>query len=381
MSPSRSPDNPDQPVDGVTMRQVADKAGVSIGTVSLALRNHRSISKKTSQRIQELALKMGYRPNPLVSALMARLHRRRKKNESPTLALILESEKPPLLEVVPFYSTLFAGLRERAKELGYTLETFLLESRPTAGARLHRILHSRNVRGVILGPVFHPSGELSLPLEGLASCSLGDSIHKPLVHRIGTNYAHAIKLAWTELTRRGYRRPGFIHTRAQLERLDYSLLGTFLCLQRIYPDQGAVPPLVLENSPDQETNQCVDEIVHWYRKYRPDVLLFLPWKLVYELRRKIRIPQDAGAILFDEEPGWTQVQQMPRQIGYGAVDWVVAQIHRNETGVPLFPRTTSINCSWIEGDTLPIRRLPKGKSLMPTIETLFQSTLLQNPHP
>lgn len=364
---------PDTPAAApVTMRQLAEKAGVSIGTVSLSLRNHRSIPEKTRAKIQDLAAKMGYRPNPLVSALMSRIHNRRRHSESPTLALVLESEKAASLATVPFYRGLFDGLQERTRELGYAVETFLLEPGQDAGARLHRILHSRSVRGVILGPVFRPGGELSLPLDGLASCALGESLHIPLVHRIGTNYAHAIKLAWTELTRRGYRRPGFIQTRAQLERIDYALLGTFLSLQQIYPDQAAVPPLVLDKSLDEASDECLEAICRWFGKYRPDVLLFPPWKLAGKLHRKINIPRDAGVVLFDEEPGWTQIQQMPHQIASGAVDWVVAQIHRNESGIPPFPKTMSINCSWLEGNTLPHRPVSKGPNRMPGIETLFR---------
>jgi DNA-binding LacI/PurR family transcriptional regulator len=52
------------------MQDVADRAGVSRAAVSLALRNHASIPLQTRARIQRLAEEMGYRKNPLVSALM-----------------------------------------------------------------------------------------------------------------------------------------------------------------------------------------------------------------------------------------------------------------------------------------------------------------------
>jgi DNA-binding LacI/PurR family transcriptional regulator len=51
-------------------------AGVHLSTVSLALRNDARLPATTRQRIQALAQRQGYSPNPLVSILMARIRRR-----------------------------------------------------------------------------------------------------------------------------------------------------------------------------------------------------------------------------------------------------------------------------------------------------------------
>jgi LacI family transcriptional regulator len=53
-----------------TIREIAAAAGVSAMTVSLALRGSREVSAATRKRIRALAESMGYRPNPMVSALM-----------------------------------------------------------------------------------------------------------------------------------------------------------------------------------------------------------------------------------------------------------------------------------------------------------------------
>lgn len=55
----------------ITMADVARAAGVHQTTVSLALRSHPRIPENTRKRIQQVAEEMGYRPNPLVSALIA----------------------------------------------------------------------------------------------------------------------------------------------------------------------------------------------------------------------------------------------------------------------------------------------------------------------
>ena len=53
------------------LQEIAEKAGVSRATVSLALRNQTSIPARTRTRIRQLAEQLGYRPNPLISALMS----------------------------------------------------------------------------------------------------------------------------------------------------------------------------------------------------------------------------------------------------------------------------------------------------------------------
>ena len=55
----------------VTIKDIARQLDVSHTTVSLALRNHPSLPAATRARIQKLARELGYRPNPLVHALMA----------------------------------------------------------------------------------------------------------------------------------------------------------------------------------------------------------------------------------------------------------------------------------------------------------------------
>lgn len=70
------------------MQDVANAAGVARSTVSLALRNDRSIPPATRSRIFAAAEKLGYKTNPLVSALMAPLHARRNQQRHTVLAYV-----------------------------------------------------------------------------------------------------------------------------------------------------------------------------------------------------------------------------------------------------------------------------------------------------
>ncbi|HAU37494.1 MAG TPA: hypothetical protein DCX07_07210, partial [Phycisphaerales bacterium] len=51
--------------ESVTLRQIARKVGVSVGTVSRALAGENGVSDRRAHAIQDLAKQMGYRPQPL----------------------------------------------------------------------------------------------------------------------------------------------------------------------------------------------------------------------------------------------------------------------------------------------------------------------------
>ena len=53
----------------VSIKDIAEKAGVSPSTVSRALQNHPRISTETTRYIQELAQEMGYVPSAVARSL------------------------------------------------------------------------------------------------------------------------------------------------------------------------------------------------------------------------------------------------------------------------------------------------------------------------
>ena len=52
-----------------SLKDLAQELGVSIATVSRALRNSPEIGKDMQMRVKELAKKLNYRPNPFAQSL------------------------------------------------------------------------------------------------------------------------------------------------------------------------------------------------------------------------------------------------------------------------------------------------------------------------
>lgn len=110
----------------VTLRQIAEKAGTSIGTVDRALNNRTGISATRRQEILALAEEMGYRPNRFASVL-------RKQH-----SLHLGISYPIIMQ--DFYNHVDAGVDAAAEELadyGVTVEKIRYQTQEPERAYEH----------------------------------------------------------------------------------------------------------------------------------------------------------------------------------------------------------------------------------------------------
>src|ERR1044071_8676627 len=123
----------------VKLKDIAARAGVSIMTVSKALRDARDISAETRVRIRKLAQEMGYVPD-----LSAQLMRSRKTK---LFGLIISAATNPI------YARIMMALEERAYELGYDLIfAHSLNQTSREEACIRRFL-LRRVDGLFIVPV------------------------------------------------------------------------------------------------------------------------------------------------------------------------------------------------------------------------------------
>ena len=110
-----------------TLRDIAKVCDCSTMAVSLALRNHTSISKKRRAEIRAVAKRLKYSPDPTLSALAAY---RQTHYPKPTATPIAWISNYPTCNFWTwpnhFVNQYFQGATQRAKEIGYHLEHFWL---------------------------------------------------------------------------------------------------------------------------------------------------------------------------------------------------------------------------------------------------------------
>ena len=96
----------------VTLKTIADTLGITVATVSRALKDYPDISAKTKKAVLDLAEKLDYHPNLLAQRL--------RGNLSKTVGIIIP-------EIVHhFFSSVISGIIEHADEQGYSV--FLTQS-------------------------------------------------------------------------------------------------------------------------------------------------------------------------------------------------------------------------------------------------------------
>lgn len=89
----------------ISLKDLADELGISISTVSRALKDNPIISPELTKKVKELAIARNYIPNPLAMGLL--------RQQTKMIGVIV----PDL--VTHFYSSVISGIEEVAKDKGY----------------------------------------------------------------------------------------------------------------------------------------------------------------------------------------------------------------------------------------------------------------------
>ena len=95
----------------VRLKDIAEIAGISINSVSRALKGSPNISKETQKRVQEIAENLGYIPNIHAQSL--------KLGSIKVIAIIYDEVENP------FYSMMLGILQQQLFEIGYEAMIFI----------------------------------------------------------------------------------------------------------------------------------------------------------------------------------------------------------------------------------------------------------------
>lgn len=329
-----------------TMEDVARVVGLHRTTVSLALRNHPRIPEKTRSRVKEAAEKLGYRPHPLVSALMTYRANHRKPTWRGTLGLITSGAHAGLSQEPTAYKMIFQGALARAHELGYDLQPFWVLDPQVSIRKFNTMLRTRNVPGVIVAPLAGRNHVLpAIDWTMLSAVSIGYSLHQPDLHRVTNDYFHSMVTAITECLERGRRRIAYVQSDGCDEKVDYLWRSAFLMQQNVRPEMGRIEPLVTGAD-------ATPEMLHeWLRRERPDVVIALPRHLIFRVLNDLRMQDEIWSVSlgrYERDVTGRGIFQNYEKIGSAAVDFLTGMINRGERGIPEQSHILQIKGIWVE---------------------------------
>lgn len=180
-----------------TLQDVATLAGVALGTASRALSGHQSVTAETRARVQDAAVKLGYRPHPTA--------RRLARASTEAIGLLLPREVSAVFSHL-IYQVVIRGILETVTPAGYNL--IFASMAQGATFALPRIVEDRDVDGLLTvglddSRVYHELAQTGLSIvqiEGMPDAPVAVANDDQFGAYLGTSH----------LLRLGHRRVALI---------------------------------------------------------------------------------------------------------------------------------------------------------------------------
>lgn len=334
----------------VTLADVARKAGVHVTTVSLALRNNRRLPEPTRLRLQALAKRMGYAPDPFLRALVAYRDRNSHRRNPPTLAYVTNWNSRWGWRRATAHPDFYSGAQNKAAELGFQLEHFWLREPGLTHGRLSHILYARGIAGVIIASHVR---EFDLALQfdwsQFSAIKIDYFPHQPELHNVTNNQLQIIRLAMQKVIAAGYRRIGLVMDEGYDITVDRLWSAGYLWEQQGVRPRERIPPLMHPAG-----------FAAWYREHRPEVILSKAEFVAEPMAALgLQVPRDVAFVdlFLERTDGATAgVRQNHATVGELAIEILVGQLQHNKFGVPQIPTTTYVEGTWFEGASCPLSR-------------------------
>ncbi len=269
----------------ITIKDIAEAAGVSYATVSRTLNDRKGVSPKAKERVLEAVSKLGYKPNIQARSL--------KTNQTSTIALII----PDISN--PFFSDIALTVNRTASRRGYNTILCNTDWNSEIEASQLRMVQEQRVDGIILKPadqITPPFLECGIPLVFISNLASDKFSYIEVDNRKGGREAadHLIQC--------GYRRMAFVggsdKSRSNRDRLD----GFQEELQKkgiqFNPDYIKFGPFTIDSG-----SKLMNELLSLPKP--PDAVFcgndLIAMGVMKTLGEKeIQVPEDFGVIGFDD---------------------------------------------------------------------------------
>lgn len=332
----------------VSLRSLAEKCGLSSSTASRALSGHPNVRPDVRARVQAEARRLGYTRNHLVGAVMSHVRAARTDRFLGNLAIV-HVASPEQPRPRPMQQVMIDAARQRARDSGFRVDVLSLDRTTTSAIALGRMLRARGVQGVIFLYSKLTDAAQGFPWEHFASVEIDYGSPTLFVHTVAIDHHLTLHNALVRLRALGYRNIGLFIERFKDERLLNKWTATFRSFQEL---QGGIghAPLLLEDT------MTADAFLAWHQKHKLDLVIGHVDEAVAWLRSSgVAVPKQTSFFNLN----WNErsrpcagLDLRPELQGTAAVDSVVAQIHRNECGLPIDPHTVMVSGRWVDGATL-----------------------------
>ena len=346
----------------VVMKDVALKAGVHQTTVSLALKNNPRIPEKTRLRIQKIAKEMGYVPDPELNSLVSYRRNGKIRRNPQTIALVFDISDQAIFNEAEYLPEMKAAAIQRAEELGYKIEVFVMGKDFTNSAMLNRVLKTRGIKGIIFGAIFYPTTHFELDWDEFSMIKINLPPHDLPIDSVCGNFLFSVRLAMRKLWEMGFKRPAMaVENRDQFHTRDLYSTG-FLFGQQHFRPENRIPFYEFERRSHEEINT---EIRDWLLRTKPDVFLST-WNNLSEVAWDVTVNHGLNCrFIAIEVEKYTRAfggtKHDHAHIAHTAVEMLVGKMQIHQKGIPKAPAMTLINSEWITPGEWPPAARPYAR--------------------
>lgn len=302
-------------------------------TVSRVVRGGSSVHLKTKAIVEKAVRELGYRPDPVLSALAAYRTAGREQGDGGTI-VFLDCDGSDYSRKV------YAGAEAESLHLGYQLEGEKLPREKKERARLARVLYHRGVRGLLLGPSELETDLGDWPWANFAAISIGALEHRPALHAVAPDYFQGAYGAVQLLRERGCRRIGFAVSSDLEKRTGHRWIGGYMAA---VGSRGSIVFLGKGVNRSSFSRWCVRERVDGVLTIHRN--LYGGWK---GRRDRFLILNETSGAAASEEDCLSYLSLNPSTLGSEGVRMLHHQLLRREYGVPELPRRNFLQGKWRE---------------------------------
>ncbi len=292
----------------VSIKDIAEQAGVSHSTVSRALQGTGRMSQETRARIIELAEEMGYTPDALAQSLV--------RGHTKTVGVVVTTIADP------FVAGIIDGIEEVAGQAGYTVLLGASHMDPDREMTVVESLRQRRVDAVIV-TASRVGDHYSEHLQrfGVPIVLVNNMVEGEYLYVITCDQTMGAYSATTYLATLGHRRIAYIGSRHRQHSSRMRLLGYEMALEEA--GIARIPELITAPHRAKDIEVGQQGLLELW-PYRPTAIfayndLTAIGVMMAARKMGVRIPEDVSLVGFDDieatefvDPPLTTVHQ-PRQ--------------------------------------------------------------------
>ncbi|WP_129715041.1 LacI family DNA-binding transcriptional regulator [Pedobacter sp. SYP-B3415] len=303
----------------IRLKDIAQALGLSVSTISKALRNSHEIGEETARRVLDFAHSHHYFPNRLAKGL--------KEGRSGTIGVVVCAIDNT------FVSGMLEGIDRACQEKGYQIMIMQSKESSVQEQSAIELLIANGIDGLLISPALETadfSQLLSVQQRGVPVVLFDRISDRIQTHQVGANNFKGAYDATMHLLDKGYRNLAYIHAGTELNFATQRLSGfeTALAERGIPPAHYQVAELKINaaSGVPEALESALQKMLN--AKQAPDAILagsdqISTACLGILTRMQIKIPYDLALIGFSNtrladvfNPPLSTISQPGEEIGY-----------------------------------------------------------------